>query len=370
MKYTLAKNAVSSLYIAIENFKKFFYYKDKYSPSEIDESLKICIVFLENAIELLLKAILVETDELSIYKYPKSTTIKDAHSKVDETNKLEDILLSEKNFQTISYAEAIKKYNAKYYNSDKLFNVLSNLGQMRNPIMHFGIDTINFNETIISIINVFDIIYNYLYPQLTKIESVATYFTSDEIFVKTIHGYKPLTDNESVYNNMVDFIDELLECTKEYICVLRASNPDSKIYEFLSLMKSVFRDKKFIAMLENHNVQIKFSSNCNFDANVFDFDIVKNSERCTAIFSRYSPYFNVTSFCDDCTEIRFLVVHDKHELYVYSKDTHIEYTSCDEIEPEYHWLRDLENGLCKKFTLSKRNLAFALENIILNYNLK
>ena len=67
MVYTLANNAISSLNIAIEYFKRLYYHNEKYSPSEVDESFKICITFLENALELLLKTILVEDDPLSIY---------------------------------------------------------------------------------------------------------------------------------------------------------------------------------------------------------------------------------------------------------------------------------------------------------------
>lgn len=45
MRYTLAENAISSLSIAIENFKKIYYLSDNYSESLIDEYTKICIIF-------------------------------------------------------------------------------------------------------------------------------------------------------------------------------------------------------------------------------------------------------------------------------------------------------------------------------------
>lgn len=51
VKYTLTQNAISSLSIAIESFKKFYYLEDKCSQSEIDEAVKICTIFLENSIE-------------------------------------------------------------------------------------------------------------------------------------------------------------------------------------------------------------------------------------------------------------------------------------------------------------------------------
>ena len=146
----MAQNAVSSLSIAIENFKKFYYLSDRYSPSEIDEAIKICIIFLENSIELMLKDILVSTDPLSIYDQPNSKAIKNALSKVTASFKLEDILISEGNFRTIKYSETVQKYNSKYHNSEKLYHVLNILGERRNAITHFGIDgTGNLDELII-----------------------------------------------------------------------------------------------------------------------------------------------------------------------------------------------------------------------------
>ena len=161
MKYTLAQNAISSLYIAIENFKKFYYLADRYSQSEIDEAIKICIVFLENSVELMLKDILVSADPLSIYEQPNSKAIRNALSRVTDSCKLEDILISEGNFKTIKYTDTVNSYNRKFHNSDKLYDVLKVLGERRNAITHFGLDgTAISDELIISLLNVFDIIYN------------------------------------------------------------------------------------------------------------------------------------------------------------------------------------------------------------------
>lgn len=50
-----------------DNFKNFYYNEERYSPSELNEAIKICIVFLKNAIELMLKDILASIDPMSIY---------------------------------------------------------------------------------------------------------------------------------------------------------------------------------------------------------------------------------------------------------------------------------------------------------------
>ena len=100
MRYTFAQNAISSLSIAIENFKKFYYYEEEYKISEIDEA-------------------------------------KSALSKVTKSLKLEDILISEEKFQTIKYIETIDKYNDLFHKSKKVYQVLNSLGQKRNRIYTF-----------------------------------------------------------------------------------------------------------------------------------------------------------------------------------------------------------------------------------------
>lgn len=364
MKYTLAQNAVSSLSIAIENFKKFYYLPDRFDPSEIDKAIKICIIFLENSIELMLKDILVSTDPLSIYDQPNSKAIQIALSKVTASCKLEDILISEGNFKTIKYSEAVQKYNEKYHNSEKVYHVLNTLGERRNAITHFGIDgTDNLDELIICLINGFDIIYNYLYPQLIELDDISDYFTSDDIVVDTIHGKNLLFDNDFIYNNIVDFLDELMETSKDDVCALRASNPKSKIYEFTELMEALIKDRKFKQMLELNCAEIDFAS-CDIESNDFYFEVIKDSDLWDNIGSCYSPYYNVTAFCGECGNIYFLIVHDRHELYIYNQNEDIIWPQCDEAEPDDQWLTDYANGACKKFNLSKRNLLLAFESIL------
>lgn len=88
MRFTLQQNVISSLHIAIENFKDF-YYSDRsknLNKSERNEKIKIALVFLENSIELLLKSVLVENEETSIYEDPDSKYIQDAKKLINEKN--------------------------------------------------------------------------------------------------------------------------------------------------------------------------------------------------------------------------------------------------------------------------------------------
>ena len=188
-------------------------------------------------------------------------------------------------------------------------------------ITHFGIDnTDNWNEFVITILNTFDVIYNYLYPQLIELDEIGDYFTTDDIMVDTIHGKKLLFDRDYIYNNIVDFLDELMETSKEYICNIRASNSKSRICEFLILIEELFSDHKFKQMLSKNNIELKFTT------------------------------------CD------FLIVHDKHELYIYNK--YVNWPQPDEPESDNQWINDCKNNFCSKYNLSKRNLQLAFNNII------
>ena len=364
MTYTLANNAISSLSIAIENFKKFFYHGEEYSSSEENEAIKICITFLENALELLLKTILVENDPLIIYESPQSRAIQNACSRVNESTRLEDILISEGNFKTITYSKAVEQYNKKFHNSDKVYHTLTRLGEVRNAITHFGISRINSkDELIIDIINAFDIVYNYLWPQLIKIESIQHFFTSDDWFVETVHGVKPLFDENFIYNNIVDFLDELMESSEEYALSCRLSDPASRIIEFVELMTIVLDDRKFQELLKRNNAEIVFHNTGDIASNSYFFDILLNGDFFDSVYSCYSRFFNVTAFCNECGAIFFLVVHDNNELYLYGNDSDSIWPSWSEPEPDMLWINDFENGLCQKMNLSKRNILKAFDSI-------
>lgn len=360
MKYTLAQNAVSSLHIAIENFKLFYYYASDCSISERDEYIKICITFLENSIELLLKVILADNDPLSIYQNSNCKTIRTALERVDSTVKLEDILITLGDFKTINYSEAVERYNAIFHKSDKLYRILKKLGESRNSITHFGVDrSTSFGELMIEIFNAFDAIYNYLYPQITNIESIEHYFTDDELFVDTVHGIKPLFNEDFIYNNIIDFLDELLETAWVDALKYRLSDPNNKINDFYDLMRVTLADKKFTDLFKKKSVEIKFYEK----EYISHFEILKDGVIFKNVFMRYSCFFNVTAFCDDDGRMEFLIVHDKMEMYIYRSQHYRRWPECDEAEPDMLWENDFKNNMCEKLVLSKRNLIRAFDKI-------
>ena len=360
MRYTLATNAFSSLSIAIEHFKKIYYHKEELTPSLLDESTKICVVFLENSIELLLKTILVSGDPLAIYKQPSCEAIKKAQSELEPGQKLEDYLISRGNLKTINYTEAVKEYNKIYHKSEKLCCVLKKLGEARNNITHFGIDD-DWNEFIIQLINVFDIIYNYLYRQLIELDEIGDFFVSEGLMVDTIHGQKPLFDKDYIYNSIVDFLDELLEESKEYICKVRAKDPRSNISCLSELMKTVLSDKEFQRIQAENNSEID-TSGCSCEENDYYFEVKKEGRFIDNILSVYSPFFNVTAFVGETGCVYFVVDHNNNKIYFYHDS--FSWPDCSEPEPDYHWESDIEKGHCSSYNLSKRNILKVFETLL------
>lgn len=363
MKYTLGENAVNSLSIALENFKKFYYLQDKYKESERDEAMKICLVFLENSVELIIKQILVSKKPLSIYSHPDSKVIREASVEATQERKLEDILISRKTFYTIGYSEAVEKYNEQFHKSPKVKSILNSLGERRNAITHFGIDeSENSDEFIIVIINTFDVIYNYLYPELIKLDQIGEYFLSDDLIVNTVHGYKPLIDDDDRYNNILDFLDEVLETAPEYALSVRISQIETRIFEFGDRMSEALNDEKFQQMIKFNQANIEFAE-CNYKENRYVFDVVIKSELIDTIYSTYSMYFNTTIFCNDGGMVYFLVVHGKHCIFMYD-ELILKWPEYFEPEPEGTWEEDCMHNKCKRYNLSKRNILLVFQHIV------
>ena len=365
VKFTLSQNAISSLNIAIEHFKKFYYSDDSKSlnESEMNEEIKIALVFLENSIELLLKVILVTIDETCIYKCPESKRIKKAQARVNDENTLADILLQDGSFRTIDYYEVVDKYiKLTGETSKKVEIALKQLSYARNSITHFGIEIASYDEIVLLFFNTFDVIYNYLYDHLCSLNDIDDFFTSDDVIVKTIHGYKPLFSENFIYNNILDILDEILVDNNEYIFKLRANNEKTKILEFTNVFAETIKDKKFEDLLDKHNAKISLREN-DILSNEYFFNIDINESISSEVLSRYSPFYNATIFTDDSGEIVFIVAHTEGAVYSYINN--VIYPDMDVREKDMQWIEDQQNKNCIKYNLSKKGLIKVFENFII-----
>ncbi|MGN0456867.1 MAG: hypothetical protein ACI4F2_08435 [Acutalibacteraceae bacterium] len=365
MKYSLQENALSSLSIAIEKFKQVYYFNGEDTETVFDENMKICAIFLENSVELLLKSILVLNDPISIYCDSDSKKIQEALEKVDENNKLEDILISSGNFRTITYVEAIDKICSDVCKSKKVKNILEKLGRIRNALTHFGVIG-DDNEYIISFLNVFDVIYNYLYPEIVNIQEISDYFTSDDLFVNTVHGVKPLFDENFKYNNIVDFLDELMEVSKNWCYQARVNNSDYKMGNFIKLFEELLGSGNFQKMFSYYDAYIKINS-CDSQINDYDFEIGNKNGVWDILTAVYSPYYNSSCFIGEYGNIFFRIEHSTDTIFIYKKDIILPDVSKPEFE-DYEWKEHVDKGVCVSYKLTKRNIKLAFENILINMN--
>lgn len=362
MKYTLQENAMSSFHLAMENFKKFFYKSKSYSTSELDEARKLCAIFLENSIELLLKALLAKNDETSIYTEPKSSLIKKAMVEAMNQNiELEDVLVEKGNFKTITYTQTIEKFNG-IYTSERTKNILLKISEYRNQLTHFGIKTEDNNEFTIACINVFAVIYQNLFEEIITLEKIEPYFTDDGMFVRTFHGCKCLLDKNNDYNNIVDFLDELVgRIAPDIFLEYRLKNNNYKINEWCMLFNDTVKNANFQKMLDYYEVSIDWK-NSDISHNAIAFKICDLSCVWDSIFSSYCPYYNATIFTGESGIIYFRILHSSNEIVIYFKDV----VQSEYWMPQYEeddWNKHISCGYAKKYSLTKRNIRLAFKKI-------
>lgn len=110
----MVDNALDSLDLVME-----FYYQSIRHPEDENRLNKIIIIFLHNAMELLLKNILVVDDELSIFDLDDNKTnkaIKKAKYLLEKSpdKNLHEILIKDMDIKTLSYGKIVETYVGKY----------------------------------------------------------------------------------------------------------------------------------------------------------------------------------------------------------------------------------------------------------------
>jgi len=364
MKYTLQENAMSSFSLAIENFKKFYYNANMYSESELDEARKLCAIFLENSIELFLKALLVKHDEKSIYVHPESEIIREAQEKAHRSSEsLEDILIEEGIFLTIKYSKTIEEY-CSLYNSDIVRSTFMRISEYRNKLTHFGIKTDDNDEFTVACVNVFGVIYQNIFEKLLDLEKIADYLVDDGLIVKTIHGYKPIFNEDCIYNNIIDFLDELVDYVPVVGYENRITNSFFKIQDWIEFYDDMIQSNNFHKMIDYYGVTLTTRASLIID-NCMEFVVSykDNNEEIDEIIQIYCPYYNATFFTDYNLLIFFVIKHSLDKIIIYNDDIYMPSMDDPQLE-EVDLDKHIENGHAKIYKLTKRNLLQAFDTSI------
>lgn len=366
MRFTILENAINSLDIAIENFK-LFYYGDEESLSPYLEKKykKVSLVFLENAIELLLKSIIIEKTQnnLSIFlhtdKEPYKGIIDEARELSEKTGgKLEDCLLKNTNMQTITYTKSLSYYDEMFKANKKVSGVLKKLGYYRNAITHFGIDfSENPDELLCCFIETFDVIYNYLYPQLIELDEEASYYFEDcdeNYLVETPDGIKFFFGEDGEYNNFFDFCHELLrDLSQVNLMESCRKNPNKNIQVYHNICKELINTSQYIGYFETSNLNLTLDEETRW----LECEVQGYHED-AHLFPVYSSYYNATIYFDE-SSVAIIIPHYENKIYSYVKESN--YPCLDEAENDKQWIEDLEKGNCMVQTLSTENLFIALK---------
>ncbi len=362
MNFSLEKNAMSSLNIAIEHFKEFYYRGNNYSNSKFDENIKITIIFLENAVELFLKRLLIKKDRFCIYGDKAKQKIEKILKKTKENCNLEKVLMRENDIFTIGYSQTVSEYIKKYSSSNRTKCILNELAIMRNKLTHYGIEITEKEYVGIYsvLINTFDVIYNELFEELSKLDEVGYFFTEDDfIGVETIHGYKPLFSSDGLYNNILDFLDELLEIAPSHICYLKYIDNENYMNVFIKQLNEFFINNSSIC-----NDTYKYSIKCDVLDEFNKLDIIidlydENSKKEIQLFSRYSICCDKLYFTDEDGLIYFCYDNIEKKIFIYNDMSIYEYP---EIENQIK--KDFENSLCTRRKLNSESIKQAIINTI------
>ena len=324
MKYKIEENAIDSLKFAMHYFDQFF-------ETNNTSVMKHVIMYLENAVELLLKCILISDDPLSIYESKCIPTAKEAEKEVTENLTLAEILIRGYNIKTIGYESAIKKFCNSHHGNEKAKSVLSKLGEYRNAIMHFGIDTDEkIDDLICCIFSVFDVISNDMYEYLVAVDD---YFT---------------------YSDFLDEIEPKLEGSIEYISSLCISNSEKKIRSFIDMFKRAISSIEFKNAIHACGISVEYHE-LDYNLNSYWIEFSQDGEFLMEWMSKYSWFHNATIFTDESGGVYFVFEHTENVMYSYK--TYSMYSHIYETEGYYPWRKDKDEGKCYSKKLSYQNLV-------------
>lgn len=219
----LLDNGLNSLEVGLDFYSKFLF------EDEIDMdlntyygSLKFAVIGIQNAVELIIKKLLSNINNLLIYEMntiENPDVLKYMGDKYRNNDKIHlDYFFAfyEDKFSTISYSKCIERFSLCYEIADREIQVLKKLGYYRNILIHFGIEDIyGYYKIMINLNNTLEIIKDRFIPLLNKkrkyvedkyIENIIYFLENAENKVYETW----LASNEHVINIFDEFINNLI----------------------------------------------------------------------------------------------------------------------------------------------------------------
>lgn len=296
MKIVLIDNAVDSLQIAMNAFELW---NQEFESRKDVRYLKITIEFLHNTVELLMKAILSQYDEKSIYcseNERQRALIKKAETEAENQKiSLMEYVIKNNEIKTLTYSDLLKRCIEKGILCEgRVISSLEKLGIYRNRIMHLGIDVTDDLADLLAVIyeNFKLVIDDKFYHKLIKLSD---YFS---------------------YNDVLDTIEPWQELSGDTLRLLSTEIEKRKLKIFDEMMEKVIKSEKFIKFLNQNDID--FKNNSIYQENYINIEFQCN-EKQVEFTTIYDAFYNYTVIVmvSYYFEIVFCVMHFENKIAVW-----------------------------------------------------
>lgn len=238
MKLTLRENAWDSLNYAYEYYTKFLNLENKKKSEKT--FLKMTIIMLHNAIELFLKSLLIDIDELLIYdmnnlnkKRELVRLFYDQKKDINTNINFENIAIQNPGVKTIDFSEALELCASTFNINYKYYVCCKWISEYRNMITHFGINLDNeYYKVILCIDGLFEFVFS-------------SQGIAKELNTKELH----LTENSPLYK----YLGIMNHSEKELIRVYREEHK-SRIDEITDMIEQCLSDSHLLERLKSMNI--------------------------------------------------------------------------------------------------------------------
>ena len=230
----LQENAENSLMIGLEFYEKYLNSKEEDSLPTYYGNLKFAIIGIHNSVELLVKKLLSNVNDLLIYKketIDNPDILKYLGKKYRQKKKVHldyYLVTYGDDFFTISFKECLSRFEACFNIDESDINVLSQINRYRNVLTHFGLEDVFGQDRMVYTINdTLSIIKDVIFPLIN-------------------------TSKQSVDQFYFELITDFLEKNKDKFYEVWESTNEATIYHYnRKITETISQDEKFREILGN-----------------------------------------------------------------------------------------------------------------------
>lgn len=350
MQLKLVENAIDSL-----NFAKGFYRSyielgdDKFLTDSIPGYLKMTIISFHNCIELFNKRLIMERNIIDVLDENSRSEYLEKRTEIENNKKAvyeaEALFSSELySFKTIEYKSSVN-YLCEHFDLSKTEEkILFKLSEIRNRLIHFGLNKpIEFFEVIRVINDTIDIIYSYYFDKIVQLDRHVELYHQED------------------FEKLYELLDEGVWVENETWAVAYADNFVNINYIFDSLL-----DEKFVRKLDDQGYKIdiefgEYSNSEHLSINIYNKQGTRIKKLSTRNISRYNATILSEVNENESNEIAILVIDHDKMLLEEAEDCYIYYKFKTELNLEYNcafWEKDSTRkvGKCVKVKFDKQTL--------------